>query len=177
MKIPESPGRSRFRALAFVRTNSLGSQPASTHDPDIRSSRSKQSTERRAQSPAPAGTGSRPPATAAPALLPASSPVQPAFLPNLFLQPARSFLSRDEFFSPLREPRMMLRLCNVNRCGVYNYSCVSSGGACLLSTRAPLAMGCSRGGPQPWQSNRCMGGPAGNGPPGIATLPRRDCSG
>lgn len=25
LKIPESPGRSRFRAVAFVRTNSLGS--------------------------------------------------------------------------------------------------------------------------------------------------------
>lgn len=45
----------------------------------------------------------------------------------------------------------MLRLCNVNRCGVYNYSCLASGGA---SAGAPLGTGCSRGGPgrtaAPW---------------------------
>lgn len=46
----------------------------------------------------------------------------------------------------LREPRMMLRLCNVNRCGLYNYSCLSSGGACFSFTRAQLSMGCSQGG-------------------------------
>lgn len=47
---------------------------------------------------------------------------------------------------------MMLRLCNVNRCGVYNCSWLSWGGACCSSPwDAP-------GWPQPWQSSLCMGG-------------------
>lgn len=43
----------------------------------------------------------------------------------------------------------MLRLCNVNRCGLYNYSCLSSGEACFSFMCAQLSMGCSRGGRSP----------------------------
>lgn len=80
------------------------------------------------------------PGTAAPALPPLLLPCKPAWLPNLSPQ---DFSKSPRVFSPLREPRMMLRLCNANRCGVYNPSCPSPGGARWSSTRALLAMGCS----------------------------------
>ena len=105
-----------------------------------------------AQSPAPAGTGSPPcpplrgrwPRLRSPLLPPHSLP---SFLTFSYGRQG-VFQVQMRFFS-LREPRVMLRLCNVNRCGLYNYSCLSSGGACFRFTRAQLGMGCSWGGRSP----------------------------
>lgn len=102
--------------------------------------------------PAPAGSGSYPchplrgrqPRLCSPLLLLRSLP----FLLTFSYSWQGVFQVEMRFFS-LREPWMMLRLCNVNRCGLYNYSCLSSGGACFSFTRAQLSMGCSRGGRSP----------------------------
>lgn len=106
-----------------------------------------------AESLAPAGTSSHPchplrgrqPQLCSPLLLPCSLPFFLAF------SYSRQGVSEGQlrFFFSLREPRMMLRLCNVNRCGLHNYSCLSSGGACFSFTRAQHSMGCSRGGHSP----------------------------
>lgn len=70
------------------------------------------------------GRGDRSRPSSSPSSLPCSEPSPAA---------TQHFPKHRGGFSPLREPRMMLRLCNANRCGVYNYSWLSWGGACCCS--------------------------------------------